>query len=66
MKPGDLRKFLENETSLRDSLAYAYGKTFMILSMDDRYNVCILINGRVDTNWSEPGLRHLSVALNET
>lgn len=66
MKPGDLRKFLENEISLRDSLAYANGKTFMILSMDDKYNVCILIDGRVDPNWSEPGLKHLSVSLNET
>ncbi len=65
MKPGDLRKF-GNNASLTESLEYASGKIFMILSKDDMYNVSILIDGRDDSNWTEFALNYLSEPLNET
>ena len=65
MKPGDLRKFCNN-ASLTESLTYANGKIFMILSKDNLYNISILIDGRDDSNWSEAALNYLSEPLNET
>lgn len=35
VKPGDLRKFLDNTSVLRDDWAYVDGKVFMILSTGD-------------------------------
>jgi hypothetical protein len=65
MKPGDLRKF-GNNASLTESLAYASGKIFMILSIEENFRVAILINGRCDPGWSVDSLACLSWSLDET
>ncbi len=65
MKPGDLRKFGNNE-HLTGSLTYASGKIFMILSKDNMDNISILIDGRDDSNWTEFALNYLLEPLNET
>ena len=66
MKPGDLRKFLDKISVLRDDLAYADDKVFMILSIEESFRVAILINGRCDPGWSVDSLACLSWSLDET